>query len=116
VEKWLQQTLKPGIPMAFDFKPVFKEMVATIVRSLAIQANSDIDKVTSHLENHYTMLRLLAELHYSGDLAIDDFKREVENELAAYRSEIITRKIAERSAVQKAINEAKNVLMKAVAG
>jgi hypothetical protein len=100
--------------MAAEFSLIFQEMTTTVISSLGTDAKKVADQTTQFFSGHHDALKQIADFASKGELTEEEIKSEVEDELLVFQSEMLTAKVAEKAAIERAVNTAGKSLTKAI--
>lgn len=100
--------------MSFDMDQVMQEM-AGVINEAGKQAEGDVKTYSKTvLEKHRKSLQELGEARLRGDIKTRVFERELAREKLVLEAEMLALKIIGKAAMQKAVNGAIAVFVKAV--
>jgi hypothetical protein len=100
--------------MAFVFGNTFNEMASSLLTSFGKDSVKYKSQINDIFDGHRKEIEKISRMALAGDLTEPEFESEMKDELVVFESELLALKVAGKASVQRAINGAVAILIKAI--
>jgi hypothetical protein len=110
----MRKQLEQDNQLAFDFNPVFNEMLAAVGESFKPNMVNMETQAKKLLVKHHAALKTIAELHVQGELSLEEFQSDLRDEMMIFNMELVAMEAPGNAGLKKAVTGVRDVLAKAV--
>ena len=100
--------------MSFDIETVYNDMVSAMSDAVKDDVGEIKQYADTIIKNEKKSLKKLGEARIQGQITDEVFDREIKREKKVVETELLTIQLMTEASVQKAVNAAINVFVKAV--